>query len=100
MKETSNKNDRPLRCLLFGTGHAFWNYLNLVKSMETSGKIKICAITSKESSYGQIAGYKVIEKNDTNKSKIPSDFIAKFYLGSIFSIGIEILENTKKYTKW
>lgn len=42
---------------------------------------------------------KEIEKNDTNKSKIPSDFIAKFYLGSIFSIGIEILENTKKYTK-
>ena len=33
---------------------------------------------------------KEIEKNDTNKSKIPSDFIAKFYLGSIFSIGIEI----------
>ncbi len=42
---------------------------------------------------------KEIEKNDNNKSKIPSDFIAKFYLGSIFSIGIEILENTKKYTK-
>ena len=42
---------------------------------------------------------KEIEKNNTHKSKIPSDFIAKFYLGSIFSIGIEILENTKKYTK-
>ena len=42
---------------------------------------------------------KEIEKNNTHKSKIPSDFIAKFYLGSIFSIGIEILENTKKYIK-
>ena len=42
---------------------------------------------------------KEIEKNNTHKSKIPSDFIAKFYLGSIFSIGIEILENTKKIYK-
>ena len=42
---------------------------------------------------------KEIKKNDTHKSKIPSDFVAKFYLSSIFSIGIEILKNTKKYKK-
>ncbi len=43
---------------------------------------------------------KEIEKDDNNKNSIiPSDFIAKFYLGCIFSIGMEILENTNKYTK-
>ena len=43
---------------------------------------------------------KTIEKDDNNKKGIiPSDFIAKFYIGAIVSIGMELLENEKKYTK-
>jgi AcrR family transcriptional regulator len=40
-------------------------------------------------------------KKDENKSKttIPSSFVAKFYLGAVFSVGIEMLENKNKYTK-
>ena len=41
-----------------------------------------------------------IEKNSLGKKiTIPSDFIAKFYLGAVFRIGIEMLENPNKYTE-
>lgn len=43
---------------------------------------------------------KHIEEFDeyTNK-KIPVDVIVKFYLGAIFNVGIEFLNNNQKYTK-
>ena len=34
-----------------------------------------------------------------NKKHIPSTFVAKFYLGAIFGIGMEYLSNDSKYTK-
>ena len=34
----------------------------------------------------------------TNK-KIPVDIIVKFYLGAVFNVGIEFLNNNHKYTK-
>ena len=37
-------------------------------------------------------------KEDFNNN-IPSDFIAKFYLGAIFNVGMEWIKDTKKYTK-
>ena len=43
---------------------------------------------------------KRIEQNKTKYEKnIPSDFIAKFYLGAIFNVGMEWLKNNKKYSK-
>ena len=43
---------------------------------------------------------KRIEQNKTKYEKnIPSDFIAKFYLGAIFNVGMEWLKNNQKYSK-
>ena len=37
-------------------------------------------------------------KEDNNK-KIPNEIISKFYLGAIFNVGIEWLNNNTKYSK-
>lgn len=41
---------------------------------------------------------KKIKSNDIN-SKIPSDIIAKFYLGGVMNLGVEWLRDSTKYTK-
>ena len=41
---------------------------------------------------------KKIKSNDIN-SKIPSDIIAKFYLGGVMNLGVEWLRDGTKYTK-
>ena len=38
-------------------------------------------------------------KSDDIGLKVPSDIIAKFYLGGVLNIGIEWLQNSDKYTK-
>ncbi len=49
--------------------------------------------------------YDVLNQDITNRLKnetikeIPSDIMAKFYLGAIFNVGIEWLNNSNKYTK-
>lgn len=49
--------------------------------------------------------YDVLNQDITNRLKnetikeIPSDIMAKFYLGAIFNVGIEWLNNSTKYTK-
>ena len=49
--------------------------------------------------------YDVLNQDITNRLKneevkeIPSDIVAKFYLGAIFNVGIEWLNNSNKYTK-
>ena len=37
--------------------------------------------------------------SDEFKSSIPSDIIAKFYLGGVINIGVEWLKDNKKYSK-
>lgn len=34
-----------------------------------------------------------------NESKIPSDIVAKFYLGAVFNVSMEWLKNNSKYSK-
>ena len=41
---------------------------------------------------------KKIKSNDIN-SKIPSDIIAKFYLGGVMNLGVELLRDSTNYTK-
>ncbi len=38
-----------------------------------------------------------IESSEKVTSSIPSSFVAKFYMGAVFGVGIEMLENKKKY---
>lgn len=41
-----------------------------------------------------------LDQDDKNsKNKIPSSFVVKFYMGAVFGIGIEMLENKKNYSK-
>lgn len=41
-----------------------------------------------------------IEKEDNNQNKeVPSEIIAKFYLGAVFNLGMEWLVNNNKYSK-
>ena len=41
---------------------------------------------------------KNIKENDINPN-VPSDIIAKFYLGGVINLGVEWLSNNNKYTK-
>lgn len=38
-------------------------------------------------------------KNDKTKTTIPSDIIAKFYLGGVINLGVEWLKDNAKYSK-
>lgn len=38
-------------------------------------------------------------KTDSISKKIPSDIIAKFYLGGVINLGVEWLSDNSKYTK-
>ncbi len=41
---------------------------------------------------------RIENENTSNGKNIPSDIVAKFYLGAVFNVGIEWLRNKKKYT--
>lgn len=42
---------------------------------------------------------RIEEEGNKKYNNIPSDFIAKFYLGAIFNVGMEWIKNTEKYTR-
>ena len=41
----------------------------------------------------------VREFDSLNNRKVPLDIITKFYLGAVFNVGIEFLNNDYKYSK-
>lgn len=51
------------RCLLWGTGIAFKNNIQLIQYYEQSGKIEVVGITSNDSFYDSILGYSFIDKS-------------------------------------
>lgn len=52
------------RCLLWGTGYVFREYVNLVKYHELLKHIEVVGVTSNTSIYSEIRGYRWISKNE------------------------------------
>ena len=42
---------------------------------------------------------RIEEEQDHITTNIPSDIVAKFYLGAVFNVGMEWMKNHSKYTK-
>ncbi len=59
-----NMNYKPVKCLLWGTGKAFWEYYYLIKYYEFTGELCVCGVTSSDSFYSDVGGYHFIDKAD------------------------------------
>ena len=72
--------------------------LTQMKVSNGDGTVNVVDIVTSEQMNEDIS--KHIEEFDeyTNK-KIPVDIIVKFYLGAVFNVGIEFLNNNHKYIK-
>lgn len=53
-----------LKCILWGTGDVFQKNIGWIKLHELSGQIEVVAITSKDITFSQIQGYKVVLKEE------------------------------------
>ena len=61
-KINSSNDTMPIRCLLWGGGNVFRDYYHVVKYYETLGDITVYGVTSNDSLYDTLGGYRFIHK--------------------------------------
>ena len=69
------------RCLIWGTGKAFHDYINLVKYHELRGTIKVVGVTTNLSTFSEYEGYPFVPKSQILNTEF--DFIIAMGKGKV-----------------